>query len=417
MGNIRLRLSSVSRGEKGLEEDSGACKNSAMTSSLGFVDVLPFRNPARPSFLLSKQTCQNRPSRLHNLRISMDTIRPPLVQIPPELQSVRVLGLGMSGVDILATVDGYPKPDDKVRTTGVSVLGGGNTANTLTAVRRLGMPCALVSKVGKDMYGSAAIQELQGDGVDTSLVLAKEGVNTSFTYVIVDTKSGTRTCISTASNEDLLVSEIDESMLDNASLIVLDGRHTLAALQLAKFAKNRGIPILLDVERERPYIRDLLPYADYIVTNSVYPFVFSPGATGKVDAMQMLLEACDAKIVITTLGSSGSIMVQRENDREKGNGFDMIVRSTVVQSHRNSKSYEVIECPVQPVQKIVDSTGAGDAFIGGVIYGIVTNMSHERMLCLASRVAAKNLGEIGARAGLPRREDIAPTLLVSIPSL
>lgn len=387
-----------------------------MCRRVSFVQALSVRQTLPKSSFLSRcEFAKLCPRRYH--KISMNTERPPPVNVPPELQSIRVLGLGMSGVDILATVDGYPMPDEKVRTTSVSVLGGGNTANALTAARRLGIPCSLVSKVGDDMYGRAAIQELQEDGIDTRLVAAKNGVNTSFTYVIVDTKNGTRTCISTASNEDLLVTEINEAMLDDVSLVVLDGRHTLAALQLAKYAKKRGIPILLDVERDRPYIRDLLPYADYIVTNSVYPFVFSPDAMGKVDAMQMLLEACDAQFVITTLGAAGSLMVQRENNREKGTGLDMLVRSKVVKSHRNSRIYEVIECPAWPVEKIVDTTGAGDAFIGGVIYGTAAKLSHERMLCLASRVAAAKLCGIGSRTALPRREELAPTLLVSIPSL
>lgn len=370
----------------------------------------------RSSFVLSCVIAKQSPHTAFHWT-SMNAARPPAVGVPPELQSLCVLGLGMSGIDILATVDGYPKPDEKVRTTGVSVLGGGNTANALTAARRLGMPCRLVSKVGDDMYGHAALQELQGDGIDTTFVVSKSGVNTSFTYVIVDTKNGTRTCISTASNEELLVTEVKETMLDGVSLVILDGRHTLAALQLAKYARKRNIPMLLDVERDRPYIRDLLPFADYIITNSDYPFVFSPGASGKVDAMQMLLEACNAEFVITTLGASGSIMVQRENKREKGSGLDMLIQSKIVKSYRTSRMYEVIECPAWPVEKITDTTGAGDAFIGGVAYGIVTKMAHERMLCLASRVATAKLGGVGSRTALPRRENLAPTLLVNLPSL
>lgn len=349
--------------------------------------------------------------------VLMSTGKPPAVEVPMELSSIRVLGLGMAGIDILAGVDAFPKPDEKVRTTSVSVLGGGNTANTLTAVRRLGVSCSLVSKVGNDMYGCAALKELQEDGIETSYVVAKDDVNTSFTYVIVDSKSATRTCIATVSNEDLLVTEVAEEMLQGVTILVLDGRHTLAALQLAKLAKQRGIPILLDVERDRPYIRDLLPYADYIVTNSVYPFVFSPNASGKTDAMQRLLEACDAKFVVTTLGSSGSILVQREGRREKGRGVNMLVQSKIVSSHKGSQSYEVIECPAWPAEKIVDTTGAGDAFIGGIIYGLVTKMDFERMLCLASRVAAAKLGGIGARSALPRREDISPALLINLPVL
>lgn len=339
------------------------------------------------------------------------------VDVPRELQSVRVLGLGMAGVDILANVPSFPRPDDKIRTTSVSMLGGGNTANQMTALRRLGIPCALVSKVGKDVYGDAAMRELERDGIDTSRVVVKDGVNTSFTYVIVDSKANTRTCIATVSNEDLLVTEIHESMLDGVSLLALDGRHTLAALQLAKHARQKQIPILLDVERDRPYIRDLLPYADYIITNKTYPFVFFPDASSRIDAMEKLLEDCDAKLVISTLGDSGSVLVRRDEPRKRGTGHDILVQSDVVRCHRTSKKYEVIECPAWPAEEIVDSTGAGDAFIGGVLYGLLTGMDYERMLSLASHIAAEKLKGIGSRSALPRRENVPDMLLASLPSM
>lgn len=347
--------------------------------------------------------------------------KPPPVEIPSELQSVRVLGLGMAGIDILATVDAYPQPDQKVRTKSVSVLGGGNTANVLTAVRRLGLPCRFVSKVGKDMYGEAVLTELKQDGVDVEDILVKEGVNTAFTYVIVDARERTRTCISTASNEELSVTELSEEVLErvlrDVALVALDGRHTLAALQLAKFAKTKGVPILLDVERERPFIRELLPYADYIMTNSRYPFVFFPDASDRLDAMQHLLETYDAKFVMSTLGASGSIMVLRETTRQKSTAPSMSIRSRLIQSDRTSQMYEIIECPACPVENIADTTGAGDAFIGGVIYGLVTKMPYERMMCLASHVASAKIGGVGARTALPRRENLPQALLGTLPNL
>lgn len=327
----------------------------------------------------------------------------------------------MAGIDILATVDAYPQPDQKVRTKSMTVLGGGNTANVLTAARRLGLPCTIVSKVGRDMYGQAVITELKEDGVNVDDILVKDGVNTAFTYVIVDTEEGTRTCVSTASNEDLLVEELSEEVLErllrDVTLVALDGRHTLAALQLAKFAKQKGVPILLDVERERPLIRELLPYADYIMTNNSYPFNLFPDASSRVDAMQRLLEFCHAKFVVSTLGSAGSIMILREDARERSTAPNMLISSRVVRSHHTSLTYEVIECPACPVGSIVDTTGAGDAFIGGVIYGLVSRMPYERMLCLASHVAAAKIGGVGARTALPRRENLPQMLLATVPDL
>lgn len=349
-------------------------------------------------------------------RMSSPSSNLPPVQIPPELQAVRALGLGMAGIDILARVKAFPVAESKIRTTGLSILGGGNTANSLTALRRLGVPCTLLTKLGSDMYGTEALRELNADGIDTSKVVVKSSVNTSFTYVIVDATEDTRTCIATASNEDLLPHEIDESLLDGVSLVLLDGRHTLAAIQLAKYAQQKGVPILLDIERERPHIRTLLPYADYIVTNRIYPFVFAPQAANRVQALQILLEHCDARFVISTMGQGGSMLVRRDKPREKGVAVDMLVQSKRVRHYDTSNDYEVLECPTCRVENIVDTTGAGDAFVGAVAYGILHHMEYERMLCLASHVAAEKLKGLGARSALPRREALAPILLANLPS-
>lgn len=103
--------------------------------------------------------------------------------------------------------------------------------------------------------------------------------------------------------------------------------------------------------------------------------------------------------------------------RERTAGLDVVITSRSVRSRRGGDEYEVIECPAWPVGGVADSTGAGDAFIGGIIYGIATAMPVERMLSLATRVAAAKLGGIGARTALPRREDLPDTLFATLPTL
>ncbi|PXF47315.1 Ribokinase [Gracilariopsis chorda] len=342
---------------------------------------------------------------------------PPPVAIPLFLTNSRVLSLGLAAVDLLARVPAFPRPDEKIRTTALDVLGGGNAANTLTALRRLGVPCALASKLGDDMYGRVALRELQADGIDTRFVRVCPYVNTTFTYVIVDNAHNTRTCISTPASEDLFESDIDHSMLDGVQLLLLDGRHTLAAVRLAQLAKQREIPILLDIERERPHIRQLLSYADYVITNSMYPQVFAPDAKQPSQALQQLLEYCDARFVISTRGASGSVLVRENTARKKGFSPSLKVHSCSFVDAESKREYEVIECAAWPVEQIVDSTGAGDAFIAGVAYGVLTDMDLEGMLSLGAYIAATKLSGVGSRSALPRREDIGEHLLGGFPAL
>lgn len=111
----------------------------------------------------------------------------------------RVLGLGVCGVDMLASVDKYPEADAKIRSTDFQVQGGGNAGNTLTGLSRLGVQAEIMTKVGEDAYGKMITDELSQDGLDVSRVIRKPGITSPFTYVIVDVAGQTRTCIHTPS--------------------------------------------------------------------------------------------------------------------------------------------------------------------------------------------------------------------------
>lgn len=135
----------------------------------------------------------------------------PLVAQAAEL---KVVGVGSCGLDYLAQVAKFPKPDDKLRTENLQARmlmirvthcpkipwllslqiwftlwqtqGGGNCANALTAAARLGLKPVLITKIGDDAVGDDIINELESDGVDTRYVVRAEGHPSPFTYIIVD---------------------------------------------------------------------------------------------------------------------------------------------------------------------------------------------------------------------------------------
>lgn len=336
---------------------------------------------------------------------------PPPVAIPEVLKSLKVLGLGIAGLDFIANVDHFPQPDEKMRSTDFFVFGGGNCGNTLTCVRRLGIPCAMACKLGQDSNGDAITKELNQDGIDTEFCIRKPLLNSPFSYIIVDSTSQTRTCIHTPIEEELLPEEVTRAWLDGISLVHLDSRFTQAAVQVAKYANEKGIPVVLDVEKERPFIRDLIPLAEVIITNDAFPSIFLPGEE-KLKGMKALLEQGVCRMVISTEGSKGSVLLRRKGE-EKG-GERKGVPEGLVSSEDvdiDGCAFEVVRCKAWPVDKVVDTTGAGDAYIGGVIYGLVTSLPTVQCMALGARVAASKLQKAGAREGLPRREDVEGHLL------
>jgi len=167
---------------------------------------------------------------------------PSLTEIPHFPERQIIIGVGGVGVDYLATVTNFPKPDDKIRSTNLKVQGGGNTGNALTCAARLGLKPRLISKVANDAQGSSILSELEADGVDTSyIVVSKEG-NSPFTYIIVDNETNSRTCIHTAGYPPMVPADLFQSSLfsalDGAKLAYFDVRLHEAALVVAKECRH-----------------------------------------------------------------------------------------------------------------------------------------------------------------------------------
>ncbi|KFK29414.1 hypothetical protein AALP_AA7G131200 [Arabis alpina] len=358
---------------------------------------------------------------------SIDSVSP-----PPE--NCIVLGCGGIAVDFLATVDSYPQPDDKIRSTCLKVRGGGNAGNALTCASRLGLNARLISKVANDSQGKGILEELESDGVDTSfLVVSKDG-NTPFTYIIVDKQTKTRTCIHTPGDPPMVPTDLPQSSmlsaLDRANIVYFDVRLHETALVIAKEASRKKIPILVDAEKKRDGLDDLLQLADYVVCTAKFPQAWTEESSTPGALVSMLLRLPKLKFVIVTLGEEGCLMLERapkDASESKETDVESLLETL---KHRTDSTTTFPTCVLSettklkangigtvsgrlflgtaekiPPEELVDTTGAGDAFIGAVLYAICTGMPPEKMLPFAAQVAACKCRALGARTGLPHRTD------------
>ncbi|CAM0148550.1 unnamed protein product [Urochloa decumbens] len=348
-----------------------------------------------------------------------------------------VLGCGASSVDYLATVASFPNPDDKIRSLALRVQGGGNTGNALTAAARLGPPPKdhFHGTVANDAQGRNVLKELQDDGIDTSYMLVAEDGNTPFTYIIVDNQTKTRTCIHTPGyppmSPEELTKESLSAALDGADIVYFDVRLHDTALVVAQEVIQRKIPILIDAEKKREGLDELLNFASYVVCSAKFPQAWTGASSIPVALVSMLSRLPKIKFVIVTLGEKGCLMLERSmTDAFEAEEIDVeaLLESLEKKVDQSSKMPKCITskanlrisadgvgsisgrlllgtAEVIPPDELIDTTGAGDAFIGAVLYGLCTGMPAERMLPFAAQVAGCGCRGLGARSSLPRRTD------------
>jgi hypothetical protein len=187
---------------------------------------------------------------------------------------MQVAGFGVACVDQVLVMESYPKPDTKVRSLSSMRAGGGNIGNSLTAMARLtrGPPYSWPSrfevwtKVGDDDAGNLLLNEFSHEGIDCTHVVVYNNDKTGVTYVIVDQKNSTRTCIHDAPRHDFTIADAkfelgksrDGAMqsspdlvypaLNNLDIIHFDSRHVDGAFAVAQAAISSAFPPLLSID-------------------------------------------------------------------------------------------------------------------------------------------------------------------------
>ncbi len=319
----------------------------------------------------------------------------------------RVWGLGAACIDILVTVRELPQSGSKIRSERCIRQGGGNAANTMTALSRLGVRTCMLTKIGSDANGDEVIQGLENELVSTQYIVHYDGP-TAFSYVIVEELFPTRTCIHTYAEEILEPENLPECgalQAEEVDLVHLDSRMTKAAIELAKRAQSQNIPVTLDVEKDRPHLADLLPLVDYIITKTDFILKYT-GAVNFLDGMVKLLQSCQkVKAIITTLGGEGSVALFRNGLLWPGSSQT----TAELEVYNQDLDLCIFRSSAHPLPKgvqIVDTTGAGDAYIGGFIKGILSHLTINKAMTLAGYVATQSILRLGARGGMPSLEDV-----------
>jgi sulfofructose kinase len=291
-----------------------------------------------------------------------------------------VAGFGLNSVDLLAVVAEYPAWNSKQRLQRVTRLPGGQIATAMATCARLGLRASYVGSFGSDDLGTLSRDSLTAAGVDISASRTVAGATNQFAIILVDAQTGARTVLWDR-HPDLAwdPGEVPRQAVTAGRMLIVDCHETAAAAQAARYAREAGVPTVVDVEKVRPGIAELLQQIDVIITAQDFPSAL----TGHEDlgrALASMANEFPARVVCTTLGEDGSLA--RCGGRE--------IRTPAFQ----------VDC--------VDTTGAGDVFRGGFVAACLKSPDAdiEDVLTYANAVAALNCRALGARGGMPTPQEV-----------
>jgi sugar/nucleoside kinase (ribokinase family) len=387
-------------------------------------------------------------SPLHSVAVvSAMTVAVPLQQ--PVTHKPHILSVGVAAVDFVATVEHYPVPNEKMRTTSLLVEGGGNAANTACAIGRLAdyASSSLLTAIGDDPNGATIQGGLVECQVHTDTTLyTMVGSSSPFTYIIVANVDGdsTRTCLHQPASGQLDVNFVQELDLVPYTALHFDGRYPAAAVALAErcCTAEAEIPYSLDVERPRDGLLQLLANATVVICNADYCRTIlgstdsNDDDTSTHERLRRVIseQAPRALLAVQTLGSQGACLIRLSGDFTTTTTMDgctiLLEGTDVVPAVTVSNDGDgALYCDAFAVDKVVDTTGAGDAFQGGFLTALWTAVEaaaaessdssvpeqnnarsilsqlDDRVLGhalrIGARVAAQKVQQPGARRGLP----------------
>lgn len=315
------------------------------------------------------------------------------VRIPLALPSAAskpfdIVGFGENSIDLVSVVAEYPASNSKQRLQRFARLPGGQIATAMVACARLGLRTRYIGSFGSDDLGALSRDTLTREHVDLSASRTVATATNRFAVILVDARSGERTVLWDG-HPDLTtaLANMSAETVTSGRMLLVDCYEAAASARAAKFAREAGVPTMIDVEKVRPGIGDLLQNIDIIIATEEFPGELT-GHDGLGRALESIGREFGASIVCATLGSSGSLCWC--GGRE--------IRTPAF----------AVDC--------VDRTGAGGGFRGGFAVACLAHADGdlEDVLRYANGVAALTCRALGAQTGLPTADEVE-ALLASRP--
>jgi ribokinase len=287
----------------------------------------------------------------------------------------RIAVIGSANIDLTTFTDRFPKPGETIFGQKFDLGFGGKGANQAVAARLCGADVFMVARVGDDLFGPATIDNFKKLGIDASHVKKLEGLSSGVAPIFVEPNGQNRILVVKGANDELKPVDVDTAaeMLKAVDCIVLQFEIPLETVYYSiSFARKHGIRCILNPAPGRPVDMRALAELDYFVPNESEAEAITGVRVRSVDDAKKCAENLRAggiQRVIITLGSNGCLLAGR------------------------GVSEHVLPFKV----KSIDSTGAGDAFIGSFAVFLAEGVPQQEAVRRANLYAALSTTGIGTQ--------------------
>lgn len=291
--------------------------------------------------------------------------------------------VGSANVDLTTFNDVFPRPGETIFGKKFDLGFGGKGANQAVAARLCGANVGMVAKVGNDLFGPATIKNFESQGIDASHVRIAEGVSSGVAPIFVDPSGQNRIIVVKGANDTLSPEDVDAAapMLRKADAIIMQFEVPLRTVyHTLRLAKANGIRCIVNPAPAQKIDFKEAGAADYIVPNESEAEIITGMPVHSIEeakkCAEFLLGQRMRRIVIT-LGEHGSLVAGSD-------GVELIPAFRV---------------------KTVDSTGAGDAFIGSFAVFLGEGIAEKEALTRASLYAALSTTKVGTQKSFCTRAE------------
>lgn len=280
-----------------------------------------------------------------------------------------------------APIDRLPESGELSAVDDITLTCGGCTVNVAVNLAKLGLATTLAGKIGNDYFGTAVLKELQDRGLDTGQIRVSDQLPTSKTVILIVKGEDRRYVHAVGANAEFKAEDIDREIIAASRVFYVGGLFAMRDLDcerlvpLFRYAREAGTMTVLDVvvpagsSADVSGLAKLLPYTDVFLPNEDEGAMIA-GTTDPLEQARMF-KGLGAHCVVVTRGGKGIVAMAGETG---------------------------MEADAFPVQ-VVDSSGGGDAFTSGMIYGMLQEWPMERKLEFASAMGASACQSMGCTTG------------------